>query len=199
MIDKYKTIASPSEGYYMDRSSKFYSFAFPVETEQEVKDLLKQLHKKYHDARHIVYAFVLGKDGSLARASDAGEPSGSSGPPVLRTIQSMGLTNIMVAVVRYFGGKKLGIPGLINAYSTAARDALEKAQVIEGVITDDYQIRCEYNQVSKVMNIIEKTGGKIKEQNYGTDCQMVASIPVSQSDSFEKRLAQLRIDFRKLQ
>ncbi len=199
MIDKYKTIASPSQGYFMDRSSKFYSFAYPVETEQQVKDILKHLHKQYHDARHIVYAYVLGEDGSNARASDAGEPSGSSGPPVLRTIQSLGLTNIMVAVVRYFGGKKLGIPGLINAYSTAARDALENAQIVEKIITEDYKIRCEYNQVSIIMNAVEKAGGKIKEQNYTTDCQMVVSVPVSQSHSFEKRLGQLRIDFNKLQ
>jgi uncharacterized YigZ family protein len=198
MIEKYKTIESPSEGYFMDRSSKFYSFVYPVESEQEVKDILKQLHKKYHDARHIVYAYVIGNDGSQARASDAGEPSGSSGPPVLRVIQSMGLTNVMVAVVRYFGGKKLGIPGLINAYSTAARDALENAKIVEKIVTQDYLIRCDYNQISVVMNTIEKLGGKIIEQNYTTDCSIKASIPVSQAESFGRRLSELRIEHTKL-
>ncbi len=199
MIDKYKTIAAPAQGYFMDRGSKFYSFAYPIATEQDVKDILRQLQKKYHDARHIVYAFVLGQDGSLSRASDAGEPSGSSGPPVLRTIKSMGLTNVMVAVVRYFGGKKLGIPGLINAYGSAARQALENAQIIEKIIMTDYQIRCEYNRISTVMNAIEKAGGKIISQEYGADCQIIASVPVSSADGFEQRLRQFRIELMKLQ
>ncbi len=198
MVESYKTIASPAEGYFMDRSSKFYSFAYPVDSDQQVKDILKQLHKRYHDARHIVYAYVLGEDGSQARASDAGEPSGSSGPPVLRVIQSMGLTNVMVAVVRYFGGKKLGIPGLINAYSTAARDALENAQIVEKIITQDFLVKCDYNQISVVMNAIEKAGGKIIEQNYTTDCQIRASIPVSQAEAFGRRLTELRIEHSNL-
>ncbi len=193
MSDTYKTIESPSEGYFTDRKSKFYSFAFPVTSEQEVKDKLKDLHKKYYDARHIVYAFVLGPEGKIYRASDAGEPAGSSGPPVLRVIQSMGLTNVMVAVVRYFGGKKLGIPGLINAYQSAARDALENAKIIEKTITDKVQITCKYNQISQVMNAIQNASGKIENQEFTDICKITALIPGSKTGDFIKRLEQLRI------
>ncbi len=196
MNDTYKTIADISEGYFSDRGSKFYAFAYPVESEAQVKEILKQLHKKFHDARHIVYAFALGADGKLARASDAGEPAGSSGPPVLRTIQSMGLTNVMVAVVRYFGGKKLGIPGLINAYSTAARNALENAQIITRTITKDFSIRCDYNRISLVMNLIQKHNGQIKQQDYTTDCHIIASVPLGQAEIFVQSLQQNRIEVK---
>lgn len=196
MKDKYKTIKEPAQGYFLDRGSKFYSFAYPVESEEQVKKILKQLHKKYHNARHIVYAYIL--DDKNARASDAGEPSGSSGPPILRTLKSMNLTKILVAVVRYFGGKKLGIPGLINAYSTATRKAIENAKIIEFVITNDYHLKCKYNQVSIVMNILEKLGGKIINQEYDKACNMTVSIPVSVLKSFEQYMRQLRIELRKL-
>lgn len=190
MEDKFFTIAEPSEGYFTDRKSKFYSFAYPVNSEEEVKTKLKELHKKFHDARHIVYAFVIGADGSIARASDAGEPAGSSGPPVLRAIQSKGLTNIMVAVVRYFGGKKLGIPGLINAYQKAAIDALDNAKIIEKTITTRLEIECNYNQISTVMGLLQQFDANIDSQEYATDCKIVASLPKSKTDTFINQLKQ---------
>ena len=131
MNDIYKTIAKPSEGFFKDRGSKFYAFAFPVSTDDDVSLFREQIKKKYHDARHHVYAFVMGINKDKYRASDDGEPANSSGPPVLNAIKSFDLTNVLVIVVRYFGGKKLGIPGLINAYRTAAEDALSNAQIIE--------------------------------------------------------------------
>ncbi len=198
MSDTYKTIAAPAEGYFTDRKSKFYSFAYPVTSEQEVKEKLKQLHKKYYDARHIVYAFVLGPEGKTFRASDAGEPAGSSGPPVLRTIQSMGLTDVMVAVVRYFGGKKLGIPGLINAYQSAARDALENATIVEKTITDKVQITCKYNQISQVMNLIQNFDGKTETQEFTDICKITALIPRSKTAQFISKLTQIQIQANKL-
>ncbi len=190
MEDKFYTIAEQSEGYFTDRKSKFYSFAYPVENEEQVKSKLKDLHKKFYDARHIVYAFVIGPEGSVARASDAGEPAGSSGPPVLRAIQSKGLTNIMVAVVRYFGGKKLGIPGLINAYQQAAIDALENAKIIEKIISQQVEVNCNYNQISTVMSLLQQFGANIDSQDYGTGCKIIASIPQSKVQTFIDQLKQ---------
>ncbi len=196
MEDKFLTIAEPAEGYFTDRKSKFYSFAYPIENEEQVKSKLKELHKKYYDARHIVYAFVIGPDGSIARASDAGEPAGSSGPPVLRAIQSKGLTNVMVAVVRYFGGKKLGIPGLINAYQQAALDALDNAKIIEKIISSQVEINCNYNQISTVMSLLQQFDANIDSQQYSADCKIVASIPESKVSVFIEQLKQKAWDIK---
>ena len=149
MADYYKTINGTSEGFFKDRNSKFYAFAFHVESEQEVKEHLKELQKKFYDARHIVYAFVIGKNSEISRSSDNGEPAGSSGPPVLRAIKSAGLTNTLIAVVRYFGGKKLGIPGLINAYGSAAQDAINNAKI-------EYIIRCLFLLYGKLLIFTRK-------------------------------------------
>ncbi len=190
MNDKYKTVAGPAEGYFTDRKSKFYSFVFPVKSEAEVKEILKDLQKKYHDARHIVYAFVLGPEGKVFRASDAGEPAGSSGPPVLRAIQSYGLTDVMVAVVRYFGGKKLGIPGLINAYGQAARDALQNARVVEKRIVKSFKISCDYSQVSQVFSLFGQFEAEIVQQQYGQKCNVVVQVPAGNVQRFLPALKQ---------
>ncbi len=190
MGDKYKTIADRAEGYFTDRKSKFYSFVFPVKSEEQVKQILKDLQKKYHDARHIVYAFVLGPEGKIFRASDAGEPSGSSGPPVLRAIQSMGLTDVMVAVVRYFGGKKLGIPGLIHAYGQAALDALQNAKIIEKRVTQKFKVSCDYNQVSKIFSLLEQFETQLVEQHYSDKCHIIVEVPVDNKQRFLSALKQ---------
>ncbi len=197
MSDYYKTIKGQSEGFFKDRNSKFYAFAYHVESEDEVKEHLKALQKKFHDARHIVYAFVIGENGDISRASDSGEPAGSSGPPVLRAIKSAGLTNILIAVVRYFGGKKLGIPGLINAYGSAAQDAIDNAQIETKVIADTLTLECPYNMVSKVMHILEKYSAKIVTQEYGTGCKMEIEVPQSKTAALSEVLEQNRISVSK--
>ena len=131
VVSKYKTIKSKSEGSYKDKGSKFYAFAYPVTTEDEIKEIQAKLRKEYYDARHHVFAWRLDADKKRFRASDDGEPSNSSGPPILGQIQSYDLTNILIVVIRYFGGTKLGIPGLINAYKTSAKEAIENTEIIE--------------------------------------------------------------------
>ena len=132
-FDQYKSIAAPAEGLFKDNGSRFIAFAYPVETEEEVKELVSALKKEYHDARHHCFAYRLGYKGDVWRASDDGEPSGSAGRPILGQIESLGLSDVLVVVVRYFGGIKLGIPGLIRAYKTSTADALSSAQVIEKI------------------------------------------------------------------
>lgn len=174
--DQYKTIKSKSEGYFKDRGSKFYAFAFPVETEDEINTIRNQIRKEYHDARHHVYAYRLGADLKNFRASDDGEPSNSSGPPVLGKIRSFELTDILIIVVRYFGGTKLGIPGLINAYGTAAEDAVKNAQMIIKTVTKKITVKFEYPQMNDVMRLIKENKLEIVSQNHQLSCEITVSV-----------------------
>ena len=131
VLDTYSGIAAPAEGLFKDNGSRFIAFAYPVETEAQVKEIVQSLKKEYHDARHHCFAYRLGYKGDVWRASDDGEPSGSAGRPILGQIDSLGLSDVLVVVVRYFGGIKLGIPGLIRAYKTSTADALGKAQIVQ--------------------------------------------------------------------
>ena len=142
--DTYYTISAPSEGLFKDRGSRFIALAYPVTTEKEIKEIQVSLRKKYHDARHHCYAYRLGYDKSVYRVNDDGEPSGTAGKPIFGQIQSKDLTNIFIVVIRYFGGTLLGVSGLINAYRSAAADAIEHAQIIQKTIMDLYEISFEY-------------------------------------------------------
>jgi uncharacterized YigZ family protein len=153
--DSYKTIVHPTEGFFKDRGSKFLAFAYPVETEEQVKEHLAALRKEYYDARHHCYSYILGPDKSAYRINDDGEPSGSAGKPIHGQLLSYDLTNILVVVIRYFGGTKLGIPGLINAYREATRDALDKAEIITKTINEYFEIEYEYPLMGNVMRIIK--------------------------------------------
>jgi uncharacterized YigZ family protein len=153
--DSYKTIVHPTEGFFKDRGSKFLAFAFPVETEEQVKEHLAVLRKEYYDARHHCYSYILGPDKSAYRINDDGEPSGSAGKPIHGQLLSYDLTNILVVVIRYFGGTKLGIPGLINAYREATRDALDKAEIITKTVNEYFEIEYEYPLMGNVMRIIK--------------------------------------------
>ncbi|MCF6365704.1 MAG: IMPACT family protein [Bacteroidales bacterium] len=175
--DQYKTIKSKSEGFFKDRSSKFYALAFPVKTDEEIRIIRESVRKEYHDARHHVYAYRLGSDMKIFRASDDGEPSNSSGPPVLGKIKSYELTDILIIVVRYFGGTKLGIPGLINAYGSAAEDAINNAKIIIKTITKELTVKFEYPQMNDVMRIIKDNNLNIKEQDFQLSCKIVLEIP----------------------
>ncbi len=189
----YKTVKEKAEGFFSDRKSKFYSFVYPVENEEDVKQILKELRKKYHDARHHVYAFRLGADKKLYRYSDDGEPANSSGLPVFNVIKSYDLTNVLIVVVRYFGGKKLGIPGLINAYRTAAEDAVGNATIVEKKLEVKYKIVAPYSELDFVMNSVQKFKGKILAQNYSENCEMEVSLPKELESQF---VATLGKDYR---
>ncbi len=166
MLDTFYTIKNSAEGFFKDRGSKFYSFVFPVENEIEVDQFRSELKKKYHDARHHVYAFHIGTEQAIYRASDDGEPSNSSGPPVLGQIRSHNLTNILIVVVRYFGGTKLGVPGLINAYKTAANDAIGNSEIIKKFLETEITMQFDYSNINDAMRLTKKDGVRIVKQNF---------------------------------
>ena len=174
--DIYKTISSQSEGFYKDKGSKFYAFAYPVYSEEEVKEIQKKLRKKYHDARHHCYAFRLGADKKTFRSSDDGEPANSSGPPILGQIQSKDLSNILIVVVRYFGGTKLGIPGLIKAYRTAALDAINNAKIISKTENTVFKIDFDYAVMNSVMRIIKEEKLELLNQKSDLTCEITLSV-----------------------
>lgn len=186
-FDQYKTIKAPSEGFFKDRGSKFYSFVYPIQNEDEFKENIQELKKRFHDARHHVYAFRIGPEKKIFRASDDGEPSNSSGPPILGQIQSFELTNVMVVVVRYFGGTKLGIPGLINAYKSAAADAINNATIIE--LTENRIIRVgfEYADMNKVMRIIKDEVIELTMQDFQLSCKLEVSVRLKNAERVKDR------------
>ncbi len=176
MPDTYLTLAAPSEGLYKEKGSKFMAFAYPVRTEEEIKNSIAQLRKTYFDARHHCYAYVLGADKTLYRANDDGEPNHSAGDPILGQIRSHNLTDVLVVVVRYFGGIKLGVGGLIQAYRTAAADALTHAEIIEKIVTQPFSIRFTYEQMSLVMKLLKDYDAEIVSQDFQVDCQLTAAV-----------------------
>ena len=192
--DSYKTINANSEGFFKERGSKFYAFAFPVETEEEISKHREQLRKKYYDARHHVYAFRLNPDSNKYRSSDDGEPSNSSGPPVLGQIKSDELYEILIVVVRYFGGTKLGIPGLIHAYKTAAADAIQNATIIEKRITRNLELNFPYEILNDMENLSKNPDIEIMNREYMDSCKMNISVA---RNSFNKVLEHLE-KFHKL-
>ena len=174
--DTYKTIEKKSESIYTEKRSKFIAIALPVRTLGEIKTYLEEYQKKYYDARHVCYAYMLGAERKDFRANDNGEPSGTAGRPILGQINSFGLTDILVIVVRYFGGIKLGTSGLIVAYKTAATQALEEALVIEKTVDEDVSFAFEYPFMNDVMRIVKEEEPEILEQSYDMDCLMKLRI-----------------------
>ena len=203
--DTYKTIKSPSEGYFIDKRSKFYAFAYSVETEDEIKEHLSALKKQYYDARHHVYAWILGADKTHYRTNDDGEPSGSSAKPIYGQLLSNDLTNIVIVVVRYFGGVKLGVPGLINAYRTAAQDAIQNAEIIEKTVEDCFELRYDYLLMNEVMKILKEEPVAIVEQEFDNQCKIIFCIRRCHSDKIKTHLEQVsgvmvnKINFLSLQ
>ena len=187
--DTYKSIAAPSEGLFKDNGSRFIALAWPVETEAEVKEIVDGLKKKYHDARHHCYAYRLGLDGGRFRANDDGEPSGSAGRPILGQIDSAGLSDILVVVVRYFGGIKLGIPGLIRAYQTSTADALAQAQVVEKVAGENWRLDFGYLSMNAVMKAVKDLGLPQKDLSFGESCSLSVRVRLSAEADFCKRMS----------
>ena len=186
--DTYTSIASPSRGLYKDQGSRFISYAFPVETEAQIKELVDSLKKEYHDARHHCYAYRLGLDGSRFRMNDDGEPSSTAGRPILSQIDSAGLSDVLVVVVRYFGGIKLGVPGLIKAYKTATQDALSQALKAEKTAAVTYHIEFDYMNMDSVMRALKDMDIPQSGQSFGQLCSMDVRVRLSQEEEFKKRL-----------
>lgn len=173
MIDTYKTIALPSEEIlFKEKNSKFFGYAFPVATEEEIKNHLEILRKKHHGAVHFCYAFQIGTEKIQFRANDDGEPSNSAGAPIYGQIQSFGITNVLIVVVRFFGGVKLGVGGLISAYRTSAQMALEASEIIEKTIDIHYLISFDYKNMNKVMRVIKDKNLEIISQKMDESCQI---------------------------
>ena len=186
--DAYKSIAARSEGLFKDNGSRFIAFAFPVETPDQVKSIVDSLKKEYHDARHHCYAYRLGYQGDVFRANDDGEPSGSAGRPILGQIDTLGLSDVLVVVVRYFGGIKLGIPGLIRAYKTSTADALAQAEIVEKVAGKNWQLNFGYLSMNAVMKVLKDMDLPQKDQQFGTDCSLVTRVRLSAEQTFRERL-----------
>lgn len=195
--DVYRTIAAPAEGIYTEKRSKFIAIALPVRTVDEVKALLEEYQKKYYDARHVCYAYMLGPQRKDFRANDNGEPSGTAGKPILGQINSNELTDILIIVVRYFGGIKLGTSGLIVAYKAAAAEALAVAEVVEKTVDECIRFWFEYPFMNDVMRVVKEEGPEIVEQGYDMDCRMTLRIRSSLMPRLRARLEKvetLRID-----
>lgn len=196
--DQYKTIAFPSEEIlFKEKNSKFYGYAFPITSEEEIKPLLEPLRKKHFNAVHFCYAFQIGTDTISFRANDDGEPSNSAGMPIYGQIQSFGLTNILVVVVRFFGGVKLGVGGLITAYKTAAQMALENAEIIEKTIDIHYLISFDYKNMNKVMRVIKEKNLNIIAQKMEMSCEIeITTRKKNASMVFETFLEMFEIEIR---
>ena len=170
--DTYKTIRIPAEGIFKDRGSKFLAYAYPIEHENEVKPLVENLKKEHFKAVHHCYAYRLGLDRSNFRVNDDGEPSGTAGKPILNTLLSQDLTNILVIVVRYFGGTLLGVPGLINAYKSATIEVLGVADIFEKTVNDVYNVSFDFVQMNDVMKVVKEFSLKIRNQTFDNQCTM---------------------------
>ena len=186
--DEYRSIAAPAEGLFKDNGSRFIALAYPVESEESVKEIVAGLRKEYHDARHHCYAYRIGHDGAVFRSSDDGEPSGSAGRPILGQIDSAGLSDILVVVVRYFGGIKLGIPGLIRAYKSSTADALANATVVEKTAGTVYRISFDYLSMNAVQKVLKDMNLPQSSQEFSQSCSLVTRVRLTEDDAFRQRL-----------
>lgn len=189
--DTYKTVSSASEGIYREKGSKFIAEAFPVSSEEEVRTIIADIRKKYFDARHHCYAYILGEAGNLWRANDDGEPAGTAGKPILGRIKSKGLTNVLVVVSRYFGGTLLGVSGLLNAYKTAAELALTDSIIIEKVVLRNFEIFFPYSEMNSVMKIIKEENLIQTDHRFDLECKVVVQIRLSESERICQRFKRI--------
>jgi uncharacterized YigZ family protein len=190
--DTYFTIKHESEGFYKEKGSKFLAFAYPVQDEAAVKERTSELKKLYYDARHHCYAYILGYDGEQYRASDDGEPNHSAGDPILGQIKSNNLTNTLIVVVRYFGGTKLGISGLINAYKTAAADALSNNRIITKLITQELKLQFDYPQMNLVMKYVKDFDLEIIDQKLELTCEMTIGVRMGREGELRKKISEIQ-------
>ena len=189
-FDAYQSIEGPSEGLFKDNGSRFIALAYPVETEAQVREIVSGLRKEYHDARHHCYAYRLGYRRDVFRASDDGEPSGSAGRPILGQIDALGLSDVLVVVVRYFGGIKLGIPGLIRAYKSSTADALSRARVVEKIAARRYRLQFDYLSMNAVMKVLKDMELPQSGQQFGESCSLEVRVRLSVVEDFTKRMGE---------
>jgi uncharacterized YigZ family protein len=194
MTDEYRTISGTSEGYYTEKRSKFLAFAHHVEDVAEVKDIVAGYRKKYYDARHVCYAYMLGAERLEFRANDDGEPSSTAGKPILGQINSNELTNILIVVVRYYGGVNLGTSGLIVAYREATADALAHATIETRQVEEIVKYSFAYPQMNDVMRIVKDMNPRIVSQTYDNTCEIVLSIRKSEAEQLKSKLAKLSFE-----
>ena len=197
--DIYYSIPAPAEGLYKELGSRFIAKAYPVADEEQVKAIVEDIRREYHDARHHCYAYRLGADGARFRAVDDGEPSSSAGRPILGQIDSLGLSDVLVVVVRYFGGIKLGVPGLIRAYRTAARDALEAAGRVEKYATRLCDLDFGYAASGEVMRLVKDLGLPVRSQQWGERNVLTVEVRLTLLDAFVKKIsliADCTLDFK---
>ena len=174
--DSYLTVKQPAQGLFKDKGSKFIGYIFPIQSVEDVKGILAELKAEHPKARHVCWALRLSTDRSVFRVNDDGEPSGTAGKPILNTLLSANLTQVCVAIVRYFGGTLLGVPGLIHAYKEASLAAIKEAEIIEKTIKDRYQIHVPYTQLNKVMKILKDENITILAQDLDTECSLIIEI-----------------------
>ena len=182
MTDAYLTIKEPSEGIYKEKGSKFIAFAYPIYSEEDFKEHLSQLKKDYHDARHHCYAFRLGLTENEYRYSDDGEPNNSAGKPIYGQLLSSNITNVAIIVIRYFGGTKLGVGGLITAYKEAAKDAINNAKIVKRTVNHYYKIKFEYPIMSDVMNFVKQYNLNVTNQVFENSCLIEFNIRTQEAD-----------------
>ena len=198
MEDTYKTITGRSEGYYTEKRSKFISYAIPVRTADEAKAEVARLRKEYYDARHVCWAYMLGADRKTFRANDDGEPSSTAGKPILGQINSNGLTDILVVVIRYFGGIELGTSGLIVAYRTAASEAIGAATIEERTVDEDITVVFEYPYLNSIMRIVQEDSPAVIAQKLDMECEMTLRIRKSEAERLRNRLQKVETAYLKM-
>ncbi|MBO4571203.1 MAG: YigZ family protein [Bacteroidales bacterium] len=184
--DRYESIAAPSKGLYKDNGSRFLAFAFPVETEDQAKGHIAALRKEYFDARHHCYAYRIGHEGQIWRANDDGEPSSTAGRPILGQLMSAGLSDILVVVVRYFGGIKLGVPGLIKAYRSATADALAAAERVTKTAAETFEVTFGYEDQGRAMKIVKEMALPIVGQQFDSTCRITVRVRLTLVSAFEE-------------
>lgn len=189
--DRYKSISAPATGLFKDKGSRFIAHSFPVENETEIKEIIESLKKEYHDARHHCYAYRLGRLGDKFRANDDGEPSSSAGRPILGQIISNELSDILIVVVRYFGGIKLGIPGLIRAYKTASAEAISNSEIIVKTECRDFRLLFEYMSIESVMRLIKDLRIAILSQTITESCILDVRVKLSQELLFLEKISNI--------
>lgn len=188
--DTFRSLEAPSEGLYKEKGSKFLAFAYPVASEEEIKRHLERIRKEYYDARHHCYAYRLGLAGDVWRMNDDGEPSSTAGRPIFGQIQSAGLSDILIVVVRYFGGIKLGVPGLINAYRSAAADAISNGRIVEKTATELFSVTFDYAGMDRVMRVLKDMGISPLKYTAESECRMEMRVRLRDTDTFVMRMGE---------
>ena len=191
-ITEYNILTKSTEGYYKNKGSKFIAVAYYVETEDDVKDAMALVKKKYYDARHHTYAYRINPENEYTRSSDDGEPSGTAGKPILNQLLSFGLYNTLIVVVRYFGGTKLGVSGLILAYKSSTRDAIQSSKIVKVFITNSIKLSFEYPLMNNVMRVIKEEKVKIYKQDFTTDCKIYVKIKKDSLKIVLEKLTKIR-------